>query len=125
MSTSDDKNITKEGQPADKAQPKASDVQRIDAIKELIFGENMQEYDAEFKDVKDLIAKTKQDLIDQLEQAREGLIDDIEKLRTNMNEQLDELRKDTDNRIYDLQDAKTDRRELAKMLHDVADKLEA
>ncbi len=125
MSTPNDKDMTKEGGKAEAAPAKLADVQRIDAIKELIFGENMQEYDAEFKDVKDLIAKTKQELTDQLEKAREGLINDIEQLRANMNEQLDELRKDTDNRIYDLQDAKADRRDLGKMLHEVADKLEA
>lgn len=89
---------------------------KLDAIKEIIFGENIKAYDSEFKQLKDEI-KVQSD----------GLHDEINEIRSELSQAKQELDKEVENlrkEIGKLNEVKSDKKTLAKLLRTVADKLE-
>lgn len=96
------------------------EVDRIAAVRELIFGENMQQYNTEFADVYDKI----QALKDQTEKNLAASVSNIENkladLESLMDHKFQDLNDDLDKRLADLDDEKADRRKLGKALEKIA-----
>ena len=103
---------------------------KIEAVKQLIFGENMQQYDSEFNEVRALIKKTKQELVDEVDETRTALTDLINEtreslnkalsdLRTDMNKKVSQLREDMDESVADLDDRKLNRKLLGALLQEM------
>jgi len=94
---------------------------KIQAVKELIFGEEIQDYGQQFRDIsselesiRDLILENKNEndrLREELEKATES---SMQKMETKLLE-----------KIQKLQDTKTDRAKLGKMLVQIGEKLQA
>ncbi len=103
------------GQPA--SDPK------IDAIKQLIFGDNMVEYDQEFDDIKNLIAKTKAEIENKIEEQNKSLSNDLKSLQATLEKSIASLDKSTTKEMARLDDAKANRKALGKMLQNIGDKL--
>ncbi|MEN8704070.1 MAG: hypothetical protein ABF311_06785 [Polaribacter sp.] len=93
---------------------------RIAAVRDLIFGENIQQYNTEFEDVyeriKTLEVTSKQNLTNTVI-ALESKLSDLENL---MDHKFQELNSDLDRKITELDDEKTDRRKLGKALEKIA-----
>ncbi len=93
---------------------------RIAAVRDLIFGENIQQYDSEFADVykklNDLKEETRKNLSDSVSHL-ENKLSDLESL---MEHKIQDLTDDLEKRIADLDDEKTDRRKLGKALEKIA-----
>lgn len=103
---------------------------KIEAVKQLIFGENMQQYDSEFSEVRATIKKTKQELVNEIDETRDALtnlINDtrealtkaVSDLRSDTNKKVSQLREDMDESIADLDDRKLNRKLLGALLQEM------
>ncbi|GAB5524676.1 MAG: hypothetical protein Roseis2KO_25480 [Roseivirga sp.] len=103
---------------------------KIEAVKQLIFGENMQQYDSEFSEVRATIKKTKQELVNEIDETRDALTNLINEtrealtkavsdLRSDTNKKVSQLREDMDESIADLDDRKLNRKLLGALLQEM------
>ncbi|MFY9241451.1 MAG: hypothetical protein WAO74_00335 [Polaribacter sp.] len=93
---------------------------RIAAVRDLIFGENIQQYNSEFQEVsnklKALQGETKKNLEDSVSHLENKLAD----LESLMEHKFQDLNDDLEKRIADLDDEKADRKKLGKALEKIA-----
>lgn len=92
---------------------------KIEAVKQLIFGENMQQYDSEFNEIRALIKKTRNEIEDELNETRDSLTNMINDLRSDMNKKVTQLRKEMDENVADLDDRKMNRKLLGALLQEM------
>ena len=103
---------------------------KIEAVKQLIFGENIQQYDSEFNEIKALIKKTRTEIEKELNgtrdalnklinQTKESLNAEINDLRSDMNKKVTQLRSDMDDAVADLDERKVNRKLLGTMLQEI------
>ena len=107
---------------------------RIAAVRDLIFGENMQQYDQDFTEVSSQIAELRKEtdknlatLVSNLGEGHKGLNDlsanlenKIAALQKYTETSLEKLATDLDKKFERLDDAKTDRKKLGKALEKIA-----
>ena len=98
-------------------------IERIDAIKKLIFGENMEEYDHKFHDVFKKLEEYHIEFEERLMSLNEKMEHEISALNKHFEKELSKAKKELENQALQLDDNKADRRELGKMLASVSDKL--
>jgi hypothetical protein len=95
-----------------------SELSKLQAVKGLIFGKEIQDYDTEFKNIHALINENKvkgdQDIIDQFK-----ALDNLEK---NITARIVRLEAEVMKRIVLLDNKKVDRAKLAKMLIQIGEK---
>jgi len=96
------------------------EVDRIAAVRELIFGENMVQYSTEFADVYDKIKSLKDQTNKSLEESVTNLENKLADLESLMDHKFQDLNDDLDKRLADLDDEKADRRKLGKALEKIA-----
>jgi len=96
---------------------------KIEAIKNLIFGENIQEYNSEFDNIKHDIIEKKKALENFIEEVRSELIQNIDNLSTDLNIRITELESNIENKLDDLNEKKVDRRELGQLLINLGEKI--
>ncbi|MFK7747956.1 MAG: fructose 1,6-bisphosphatase [Kordia sp.] len=96
---------------------------KIEAIKNLIFGENIQEYNSEFDNIKNDILAKKQALENLIEEVRSELIQNIDNLSTDLNIRITELESNMENKVDDLNEKKVDRRQLGQLLINLGEKI--
>ena len=102
-----------------------SSVSKIDVIRNLIFGENIQAYDAEFEALKeDILQKKKvlEDLIDEIKTDLNASIDDIS---TDVNIRITELEENLENKIESVGEEKVNKKILGKLLVELGEKIGA
>ncbi len=108
---------------SEKKQPEVENqkaVDRIAAVRELIFGENMQQYNSEFADVYDKIQALKDQTEKNLSESVSNLENKLADLESLMDHKFQDLNDDLDKRLADLDDEKADRRKLGKALEKIA-----
>lgn len=96
---------------------------QITAIRDILFGNNMQAYEAEFNAIKDLVAQNKANTDEQLQQQLSQINESLNNLeqrlmlaiKKNHEEVLEELRK--------LDNAKLDKVQLGKMFIEIGNKI--
>lgn len=98
---------------------------RIDAIKDIIFGENIKEYDAEFKKIKEYIEEQKVILETAIDSLRSDMDKVLDELRSDFDDSVKSLKEKTLEEISDLDNAKADRSTLGSMLEEIGKKLQA
>ncbi|MGB1308732.1 MAG: fructose 1,6-bisphosphatase [Oceanihabitans sp.] len=89
---------------------------KIDAIKQLIFGENMQAYESEFEAVKKDILSKKQELENVIEDVRKELFQNIDNLSTDINIRITDLENSLSDKTDALNQAKVDKQLLGDLL---------
>lgn len=94
---------------------------KIDAIKEIIFGQNMEQYEAEFASIRENI-KLNLEAIDVEFKRHKELMAAMEK---SLLEKMDANHKSLLAEIKNLEDKKTDRKLLADSLTEIAKKIGA
>ncbi len=97
---------------------------RIDAIKDIIFGENMKEYDAEFKKIKEYIEEQKIILETAIDSLRSDMDKMMEELRGDFDDSVKSLKEKTLEELSNLDDAKANKATLGSMLEDIGKKLQ-
>lgn len=96
---------------------------KIDAIKNLIFGESMQQYDSEFETVKKEIDEKKAALESYIDEVRGELMQSIDSLSTDVNIRITDLEDALNDKTETLNEKKVDRRELGKLLISLGEKI--
>lgn len=92
------------------------EVSKIDAIKDLLFGENIQTYDKEFQQIKKDIANKKNELLEIVEDTRKELYTAIDNLSTDVNIRITSLEENLDTKLQDIDDKKLDKTLLGELL---------
>ena len=96
---------------------------KIEMIKNLIFGENIQAYDSEFDLLKKDIVNKKKVLEAMVEEVRQDLKTAIDNVSTDVNIRITELEDRIEGKIKNLEADKVDRKTLGKMLVDLGEKV--
>lgn len=98
---------------------------RIAAVRDLIFGENIQQYDSEFADVYDKIKALEEAQKRGLSEAVVNIENKLADLESLVDHKFQDLNDDLDKKLADLDDEKADRRKLGKALEKIAQMLQA
>ncbi|TVZ57083.1 hypothetical protein OD91_2389 [Lutibacter sp. Hel_I_33_5] len=93
---------------------------RIAAVRDLIFSENIQQYDEQFNDVNSKIEALRKETESNLHQTTQSIEKKLADLQNLMESRFDALTKDLDKRLEKLDDTKADRRKLGKALEKIA-----
>lgn len=104
-------------------QDHAEGEERIDAIKKLIFGENMVEYDHKFQDIFDKLDEYHRDSEARLMSVNKKLIEDMQSMKQKFEERVQVLQQEINAHLAKIEDDKTDRRDFGKMLQVIAESL--
>jgi len=96
---------------------------KIEAIKNLIFGENIQAYNSEFDNIKNDILAKKKALETFIEEVRSELIQNIDNLSTDLNIRITELESNINDKLDDMDEKKVDRRQLGQLLVSLGEKI--
>lgn len=97
--------------------------QRLDAIKNLIFGENIQQIDQEFEAIKAHVEKRRSELQDLIDQTNKELHAAIDNLTTDLNIRITDLDTKVDDAVDNLEDKKVDRSTLGHLLVSMGEKI--
>lgn len=97
---------------------------KIAAVRDLIFGENMQEYSQEFDDVYAKLKKQKEETAENLANTTERLENRINELQASLERSIEDLTSDMNQKLEELDDAKADRRKLGVALEKIAQMLQ-
>ena len=92
---------------------------KLQAIKEIIFGENIKEYDYEFKKIRELVQKHREDLESQLAATKKDIEDEIKQMKRDIDHAVSDLQ----NELSALDEAKTSRQKLGDLLEELGKKL--
>ncbi|MEW4923938.1 fructose 1,6-bisphosphatase [Algibacter sp. 2305UL17-15] len=96
---------------------------KIDAIKELIFGENIQAYNSEFEAVKaDILAK-KEELQNLISTVESELLQNIDTLSTDINIRITDLENSMNDKLDHLDDKKVNRKLLSELFIKLGEKI--
>ena len=93
---------------------------RIAAVRDLIFGENMQQYDQDFTEVSSQIAELRKHTDQNLANLASNLQNKIDAFQKSTEASLEKIAADIDKKLERLDDAKTDRKKLGKALEKIA-----
>lgn len=96
---------------------------KIDAIKELIFGENIQAYDSEFEALKaDILAK-KEELQNLMSAVESEILQNIDTLSTDINIRISDLENSVNDKLDNLDDKKVNRKLLSELFIKLGNKI--
>jgi gas vesicle protein len=96
---------------------------KIDAIKELIFGENIQAYDSEFSKVKKDILDKKAELENLIDDVKSELSKSLDSLDTDLNIRITDLEDSINSKLEKLDDKKVGRNMLSDLFMNLSEKL--
>ena len=114
--------MSKKNTPAPKEESTDS-LSKIEAIKNLIFGENIEQYDSEFHTLKKDIQDKKEQLETYIDEVRHELMQSIDSLSTDVNIRITDLEASLQAKTDALSEKKVDRRELGKLLINLGEKI--
>ncbi len=109
-------------------QPKANGIpldasSKLEVIKNLIFGENIEAYNAEFEAIKEHILSKKKELEFLMNEVRSELSEQIDTLSTDLNIRISDLENSLEDKIENLHAEKVDRDTLAQLLINLGEKI--
>ena len=96
---------------------------KIEAIKNLIFGDNIVQYDSEFETLKNDLQKKKEHLENYIDEVRNELMQSIDSLSTDVNIRITDLEDAINTKTDALSEKKVDRKELGKLLISLGEKI--
>jgi len=96
---------------------------KIDLIKNIIFGENIQAYDSEFEALKKDILDKKKVLEELIEEVRADLNTALDSVATDVNIRITELEEKLDDRVEQLDEEKLDKKLLGNLLVELGEKV--
>ena len=100
-----------------------SNSSKIDAIKELIFGENIQAYNQEFEALKADILSKKAELQDLIGSVESELLQNIDTLSTDINIRVTDLENSINDKLSKMENKKADRKLLSNLFIKLGEKL--
>jgi len=98
---------------------------KIEAIKNLIFGENIQEYNHEFDTLKADITQKREEMLSYVDDARKEIMTAIDNLSTDVNIRISDLEQALDDKTQDLDHRKVNRDSLGDMFIRLGENIKA
>lgn len=89
---------------------------KIEVIKNLIFGENIAEYNSEFETLKKEIDTKRKELKNYIDDAREELMTSVDNLSTDINIRITDLENALEDKADKLSEQKVDKKTLGDLL---------
>lgn len=105
--------------------PLTEESQKLNAVRDLLFGQNVQEYRSEFDELRKIINDNREKSDKKSSDMKNDIFDRIDKLEEKLNHKLDDTSRSINERLDQLSDAKADRKKMANILHELANKLES
>ncbi|WP_299112902.1 fructose 1,6-bisphosphatase [uncultured Winogradskyella sp.] len=96
---------------------------KIDAIKNIIFGENISSYNKEFETIKNDIANKKEELLDLISETRKELETAIDTLGSDINIRITELDDKLEEKVGTLNDTLVNKKSLSDLFIKLGNKL--
>ena len=96
---------------------------KLELIKNLIFGENIQEYESEFETLKADIQKKKKALEDLIEAVRTDLRMSIDDVSTDINIRITELEDKLESQFEEVQKDQIQKKELGDLLIELGERI--
>lgn len=96
---------------------------KIEAIKNLIFGENIQAYDSEFEQLKKDLVNKRNELKAFIEETSLELNTLIDNLSTDLNIRITELENQVNDKVENLEEQKVDKQTLGELLVKLGNKI--
>ena len=96
---------------------------KIDAIKELIFGENIQAYNSEFEALKADILSKKEELQNLISTVESELLQNIDTLSTDINIRISDIENSLNDKMDNLDDKKVNRKLLSELFIKLGEKI--
>lgn len=103
--------------------PNSMEDNRLEAVRDLLFGQNDQEYRKEFQEIRSEIDSNKKQLEDKSEAINSDLIDRLEKLEKKMEDHIIATDAKLTQQIDALSHEKVDRKKMADLLQQIAKEL--
>ena len=97
---------------------------KIEAIKEIIFGDNIKEINHEFEEVKALLQEHRRALEERMSQVRQELEKSIDQLHQDTQKEMQAMKEDTLERLTHLEGNVPSNSDLGKMFEEVGRKLQ-
>ncbi len=98
---------------------------QIEAMREILFGTQMREYDDTFDKIKELVMNNRAEVDHERNKVNDALTAAIEKLEKRITEQMKRNQEEVLAKIEKLNDNKMDRHKLGKLLVDISNKITA
>ena len=96
---------------------------KIEVIKNLIFGENIAEYNSEFETLKKEIDAKRKELQNYINDTRDELLTSIDNLSTDINIRITDLENSFEDKADGLNDKKVDKKLLGELLISLGEKI--
>ncbi|MEQ9404810.1 MAG: hypothetical protein RIM99_14560 [Cyclobacteriaceae bacterium] len=94
---------------------------KLDAVRELLFGQNVKEYREEIQEVKDLTDKNRSEANQSIESTKVEILQKLDQLSKQFEERSAQIEK----KVETLAGSSVDRNNLAALLKDIASRLES
>lgn len=98
---------------------------KIDAIKHLIFGDNIAQYSQEFETLKKELELRRTELSDFIDDTRKELMGAIDNLGTDVNIRISDLEEALNERTENLDRTKIDKSQLGELLIKLGEKIQS
>lgn len=98
---------------------------RLEAVRDLLFGQNVQEYRGEFKELKDQLNQNKEDLDKGVTDLQSDLLAKLEAIDKKLSDRIEEMNSQLNSKLDSLNNDKVDRKKLAKLLQSIASELDS
>lgn len=102
-----------------------AEIEKLSAIRDIIFGNEIKEYNQEFSDIKTILDANKADSDKKDEALNKQFSDKIDALSEKMNSKLDALDKKLTANLAQLSEEKTDRQKLGDLLEKIGQELKS
>jgi len=89
---------------------------KIEAIKNLIFGENIEAYNNEFEALKADIEKKRNEMLDYIDDARKEIMTAVDNISTDVNIRISDLEQGLDEKVENLDNSSMSREDLGEAL---------
>lgn len=109
--------------PITKGQDDALSKSKIEVIKNLIFGENIQAYNTEFEKLRKDILNKKKSLESLIEEVRSELQSSIDDVSSDVNDRLNSLEERLENKIDDIESGVVQKEDLGNLLIQLGEKI--
>ncbi|MFK7952783.1 MAG: hypothetical protein AB8B73_08025 [Ekhidna sp.] len=98
---------------------------KLEAVRDLLFGQNVKEYRDEFKELKDLIQENRAEIDKSAADFRSDVLEKLESLDEKINKKIDDTSQEIKDQLNSLSEAKADRKKIANLLSDMAKQLDS
>lgn len=108
---------------AEDKQATISNNTKIEVIRDLIFGENMSAYNAEFESLKKDLEKKRDELRKMMEEIRSEMTTNLDSLATDINIRITDLEGQLEEKSEDLLERKVEKETLGDFLIELGEKI--